>query len=57
MGGVTLFFERLVTPYTKGGARLGWAGLLQVRRGNLMRLVLMVTLAAPYLAAKRLGLI
>ena len=54
---ITLLFELVAAHFTKGSARRGWTDLFQVRRGNLMLLVLAVTLAAPYMAARLLGLI
>lgn len=54
---ITLLFELVVAHVTKGSARLGLTDLLQVRQGNLMLLVLLMTLAAPYLAARLLTLI
>lgn len=55
--GLTLGFELVVARVTRGSARLGFTALGQIRRGNLMIIVLLVTLAAPYLAARLLALI
>lgn len=54
---LTLLFELLVARLTQGSARAGLAGIMRVGQGNLMLLVLLVTLAAPYLAARLLDLI
>jgi hypothetical protein len=61
--GLTLIVERLVARFhpgsaaTLGSARLGWTVLTEIGQGNLMILVLLVTLVAPYLAALLLALI
>ena len=55
--GLTLALELAVARITRGRARLGFTALGQIRAGNLMVVVLLMTLAAPYLAARLLGLI
>jgi hypothetical protein len=60
--GLTLVFERLVARFNSGnaftkGSRLGWPALTDIGPGSPMLLVLLVTLAAPYLAALLLALI
>lgn len=61
--GLTLVFERLVvrfhqgSAFTKGSACPEWPALTDIRQGNLILLVLLVTLVAPYLAALLLTLI
>ena len=55
--GLTLVFELWVARLTKGSAWLAVTGLLQIRQGNLMLLVLLVTLTAPYAAGRLLALI
>lgn len=54
---LTLIFERLVARFQKGNVRPIWPALTAIRQGNLMLLVLLVTLVAPYLAALLLALI
>jgi hypothetical protein len=61
--GLTLIFNRLVIRFhrasaeTLGSARPVQPALTDIRQGNLMLLVLLVTLVAPYLAALLLALI
>lgn len=55
--GLTLAFELMMAHLTRGRARQGFTGLGQIKEGNLMIFVLLVTLAAPYLAARLLILI
>jgi hypothetical protein len=60
--GLTLAFERLVAHFhrqdtTKTNDRSLWPVLTDFRQGNLMLLVLLVTLVAPYLAALLLALL
>jgi hypothetical protein len=55
--GLTLAFELVAARITRGSARLGFTALGQIRAGKLMIIVLLVTLAAPYLAARLLTLI
>jgi len=55
--GLTLCFELVVARVTRGRARLGFAALGQIREGNLMLIILLVSLVAPYLAARLLALI
>lgn len=54
---LTLSFEFLFGHYQRGQS---WAEILEIfaiHRGNLMTLVLIITLLSPYLAAKLRGLI
>jgi hypothetical protein len=61
--GLTLILNRLMIRFhrpsaeTVSGARPVWPALTDIRHGNLMLLVLLVTFVAPYLAALLLALI
>lgn len=55
--GLTLALEVIVAQVTRGYARPGFTALGQIRAGSLMIIVLLVTLVAPYLAARLLTLI
>jgi hypothetical protein len=55
--GLTLVLVRLVARFHQGSAHQEWSTFTEVRLGNLMLLVLLVTLVAPYLAARLLALI